>query len=182
MELRKGQKIPLNENLLNVKFVRNASNIEIDTAAFLQGDSVKVADEDFIFYGNPKHNSGGIIHREDDSLSLNLQKIPARIQKISFTATIYDAEKRRQNFSKLSGANLKIFSAETGAELANFPITGTKATGNLMQSAQVLTEDLPRFVKILELKSLRKKIRRKKIFRRRYLHKLLLKQRRKLKL
>ena len=120
MELRKGQKISLNENFLTVKFERNAGTVEIDTAAFLQSGNQNVADEDFIFYGNSKHNSGGIIHREDDSLQLNLSKIPAHIDKISFTATIYDAEKRKQNFSKISGAKLKIFATSTNEEIATF--------------------------------------------------------------
>ena len=120
MEIRRGQKVLLNENFLCVKFERNSGAVEIDTAAFLQGDEVKVADEDFIFYGNPTHNSGGVTHCEDDSIKIDLQKIPARIKKISFTATIYDAEKRHQNFSKVSGAVLKIFSTSTGAEIFSF--------------------------------------------------------------
>ena len=48
MELRKGQKIPINENFLTVKFERNNSAVEIDTAAFLQEYGGKVGgDEDF---------------------------------------------------------------------------------------------------------------------------------------
>ena len=120
MEVRRGQKVFLNENFLRVQFERNSGAIEIDTAAFLQGDDVKVAEEDFVFYGNPNHASGGVSHLDDDSVEINLQKIPARIKKISFTATIYDAEKRKQNFSKVSGANLKIFSTSTGAEILSF--------------------------------------------------------------
>ena len=122
MELRKGQKIPLNENFLTVKFERNAGNIEIDTAAFLQCGNSKVEDEDFIFYGNPRHNSGGIVHKENDSLDINLPKIPLRIDKISFTATIYDADKRRQNFSQVDNAVFRIYSAQTGEEIANFEL------------------------------------------------------------
>ena len=120
MEIRKGQKVLLHENFLRVEFVRNSGAVEIDTAAFLQGGNEKVADDDFIFYGNPQHNSGGVVHLENDSVEVDLKKIPARLNKISFTATIYDAENRRQNFGKVSGAVLKIFSAKTGAELFSF--------------------------------------------------------------
>ena len=120
MEIRKGQKVLLHENFLRIQFERNSGSVEIDTAAFLQGDDEKVAEEDFIFYGNSKHNSGGVVHLENDLLEVNLKKIPSRIKKISFTATIYDAEKRRQNFGKVSGAVLKIFSASTGEEIFSF--------------------------------------------------------------
>ena len=118
MELNKGQKITLTENFLTVHFERNKTEIEIDTAAFLQGDNEKVADEDFIFYGNPNHNSGSVIHRAD-FIEIDLSKIPQRIEKISFTATIYDAEKRKQNFSQVKNACLKIKNSR-GNEIASF--------------------------------------------------------------
>ncbi len=121
MELRKGQKVQLNENLLTVRFERNSGAVEIDTAAFLQTASPTVAEEDFIFYGNAIHNSGGVIHNADDSISIDLSKIPKHIEKISFTATIYDAAVRKQNFSKISGASLKIINRQ-GVNLYNFAL------------------------------------------------------------
>ena len=121
MELRKGQKIPLDETFLIVKFERNAGAVDIDTAAFLLQNTGKVAgDDDFIFYGNPRHISGSVVHdNDDDSVEIDLTKIPRHVEKISITATIYDAESRRQNFSKISGAILKLYNS-SGVEIANF--------------------------------------------------------------
>ena len=120
MELSKGQKIPLNENFLTVKFQRPDSALEIDTAAFLTQSNGKVAgDEDFVFYGNTQHNSGGVVHK-NDSIEIYLDKIPRHVEKISLTATIYDADKRKQNFSMIRGATLKIFGAR--GEIATFPL------------------------------------------------------------
>ena len=121
MELRKGQKIPLNETFLKIKFERNAGAMDIDTAAFLLQNTGKVAgDEDFVFYGNPRHISGSVIHDSDnDSVYINLTVIPRHVEKICITATIYDAEQRRQNFSKISGAVLKIYNS-SDIEIANF--------------------------------------------------------------
>lgn len=122
MELRKGQKIPLNENFFTLKFERKSSAIEIDTAAFLQEYGGKVGgDDDFVFYGNTSHDSGGVKHCGDDSLEIDLSKIPKRIEKISFTATIYDAEIRKQNFSQISGGIFKIKNSQ-GMEVATFPL------------------------------------------------------------
>ena len=122
MELRKGQKIPLNENFFTLKFERKSSAIEIDTAAFLQEYGGKVGgDNDFVFYGNTSNDSGGVKHRGDDSLEVDLSKIPKRIEKISFTATIYDAEIRKQNFSQISGGIFKIKNSQ-GADVAIFPL------------------------------------------------------------
>ena len=120
MELRKGQKIPLNETFLRIKFERNAGALDIDTAAFLLQNNGKVAgDEDFVFYGNPRHISGSVIHCEDDSVEIDLTKIPRHVEKISITATIYEADQRRQNFSKISGAVLEIITFK-GSEIASF--------------------------------------------------------------
>lgn len=120
MQLSKGQKIPLNENSLTFKFERPTSALEIDTAAFLTQAGGKVAgDEDFVFYGNTQHNSGGVVHK-NDAIEINLDKIPRHVEKISLTATIYDADARKQNFSMIRGATLKIFGAR--GELATFPL------------------------------------------------------------
>ena len=122
MELRKGQKIPLNENFLTVKFERNNSAVEIDTAAFLQEYGGKVGgDEDFVFYGNTSHNSDSVHHLSDDSLDIDLSKIPKRIEKISFTATIYDADVRKQNFSLIKNAVLRLKN-NRGEDVATFPL------------------------------------------------------------
>ena len=121
MELGKGQKIPLNENFLTIKFQRPDSALEIDTAAFLTQSNGKVAgDEDFVFYGNAQHNSGAVTHNNDDSIDLDLSRVPRHVERISLTATIYDADKRRQNFSMIRGAALKIFG--TRGEIATFPL------------------------------------------------------------
>ena len=121
MQLGKGQKIPLNENFLTIKFQRPDSALEIDTAAFLTDGHNKVAgDADFVFYGNARHHSGAVTHNDDDSLDIDLSRLPRYIEKISLTATIYDADKRRQNFSMIRGAILKIFG--TRGEIANFPL------------------------------------------------------------
>lgn len=121
MELGKGQKIPLNENFLTFKFERPTSALEIDFAAFLTQSNGKVAaDDDFVFYGNTNHHSDGVILNTDGSLDVNLEKIPRHVEKISLTATIYDADKRKQNFSLIRGMILKIFG--TRGLIATFPL------------------------------------------------------------
>ena len=121
MQLAKGQKIPLNENFLKIKFERPTSALEIDIAAFLTDSTGKVAgDEDFVFYGNKNHVSGGVIHNNDDSIDIYLERVPRHVEKISLTATIYDADKRRQNFGMIRGATLKILSLYD--EIATFPL------------------------------------------------------------
>ena len=117
MELGKGQKIPLNENFLKIKFERPTSALEIDTAAFLTQANGKGAGDEV--YGNARHNSGGVT-LSGDTLEIDLNKIQRHVEKISLTATIYDADKRGQNFSMIRGAVLKILGLYD--EIATFPL------------------------------------------------------------
>ncbi len=49
-----------------------------------------------------------------------MSRIPRHVEKISLTATIYDAERRKQNFSMIKNAILKIFGAD--GEIASFKL------------------------------------------------------------
>ena len=122
MELSKGQKIQLNETFLNIQFERKSGAVEIDTAAFLLEGNGKVnGDEDFVFYGNARHNSGSVIHKDDDSVEIDLTKVPRHVEKVSITATIYDAEVRKQNFGKVSNMVLHLKNS-SGADIATFKL------------------------------------------------------------
>ncbi len=138
--LIKGQKIDLTKNNSTLKKiliglgwnVSNAeNNFDLDAAAFLIQSNNKVGnDEDFIFYGNLKHKSGAVEHMgdnltgegdgDDEQIKIDLEKIPANIEKIAFTVTIYDAERRNQNFGKVSNAYIRVVDAVTQQELIRY--------------------------------------------------------------
>jgi len=124
LEIRKGQKIPLNEDRLVITFARNVTALEIDTSAFLLGADGKAASEnDFIFYGHAVHKpSASVIYSENDgAIQIFLEQIPRNVERIAVTATIYEADKRRQNFGQLTGASLKV-KTFTGVEVATFKL------------------------------------------------------------
>ncbi len=89
----------------------SGSAFDLDAAAFLVGAGGKCPTErDFIFYGNLKHSTGAVEHMgdnltgegdgDDEQIMVDLAKVPANIERIAFTCTIYDAENRRQNFGR----------------------------------------------------------------------------------
>lgn len=131
MELRKGQKISLNDDQLVITFERTASALDIDTSAFLLGANEKAAsDSDFVFYGNTVHvPDSSVMYMEDDgAIHIHLKKIPRDIERIAVTATIYEADVRKQNFGQLKNSYLKIRSYN-GSEIATFkPDTFTVET------------------------------------------------------
>jgi tellurium resistance protein TerD len=144
ISLQKGQKVNLTKDNPGLKNVvvglgwdvnafDTGGDFDLDAAAFLLTDSGKVSrQEDFVFYGNLKHPSGGVEHLgdnrtgagegDDEQIKIDLSKIPDNITKIAFTATIYEPEKRRQNFGQISNAFIRIYNEATGEELLRYDL------------------------------------------------------------
>ena len=144
INLSKGQKVDLtkgNPGLTkimvglgwDVNAFDSGSAFDLDAAAFLLGASGKCPTErDFIFYGNLKHSTGAVEHMgdnltgegdgDDEQIMVDLAKVPANIERIAFTCTIYDAENRRQNFGQVSNAFIRIVDQSTGTELIRYDL------------------------------------------------------------
>lgn len=144
INLSKGQKVELtkgNPGLKNimvglgwdVNIFDSGAAFDLDAAAFLLGSNGKCpADGDFIFYSNLKHSSGSVEHMgdnltgegegDDEQIKINLSSVPANIEKIAFTVTIYDAETRRQNFGQVSNAFIRIVNSDNNEELIRYDL------------------------------------------------------------
>ena len=144
INLAKGQKVDLTKGnpglskiLIGLGWDTNkydgGADFDLDAAAFLTGDNGKVArDEDFVFYGNLKHDSEAVIHTgdnltgegdgDDEVIKVDLSKVPANVSKIDFTVTIYEAEKRNQNFGQVSNAYIRVVDETTNTELIRFDL------------------------------------------------------------
>jgi tellurium resistance protein TerD len=144
INLSKGQKVDLtkgNPGLKNimvglgwdVNAFDSGVDFDLDAAAFMLGADGKCPTEkEFVFYGNLKHTSGSVNHMgdnltgegegDDEQIQIDLSKIPANIEKIAFTVTIYDADKRKQNFGQVSNAFIRIFDETTNAELIRYDL------------------------------------------------------------
>ncbi|MBQ9478684.1 MAG: TerD domain-containing protein [Selenomonadaceae bacterium] len=136
IKLSKGQKIDLTKNnpLLNRVMIglgwQAGQGLDLDTAAFLLRADGKVdSDEDFVFYGNLRHKSGAVTHSGDNTsggtgdveqIHIDLSLVPNDVEKIDFTATIYDAKTRRQNFGMVKDAYIRVVDESSGQELVRF--------------------------------------------------------------
>ena len=108
-------------------------DFDLDAAAFMLGANGKVtSDADFVFYGNLKHASGAVEHMgdnltgdgegDDEQIKINLSAVPASIERIGFTVTIYDADVRKQNFGQVSNAYIRIFDETNNTELIRYDL------------------------------------------------------------
>jgi len=85
-----------------------------------------------VFYGNLAHPSGSVKHMgdnltgegegDDEQIQIDLEKIPANVEKVAFTVTIYDSDARRQNFGQVSNAFIRIVDETTNTELIRYDL------------------------------------------------------------
>ena len=144
ISLQKGQKVDLTKGNPGLKKILiglgwdtnkydGGADFDLDAAAFLLNSSGKVnSDEDFVFYNNLKHKSGSVEHMgdnltgegegDDEEIKVDLSKVPANVEKIDFTVTIYDAEARRQTFGQVSNAYIRVVDDTTGKELIRYDL------------------------------------------------------------
>lgn len=144
ISLSKGQKISLSKEDPSLKKIivglgwdtnkySGGYDFDLDASCFELGANDKVTkDTDFIFYKNLDSTDGAIHHTGDDrtggnsddgddeQIIVDLTKVPDNIQKIAFTATIYDADKRNQNFGQVSNAYVRLVNESTGAEVVRY--------------------------------------------------------------
>ncbi|MGN8654493.1 TerD family protein [Blautia obeum] len=129
VNLQKGQRVSL-DNSMKMALVGlgwdpnrydGGYDFDLDASAFLLGKNGKVLrDEDFVFYGNLETRNGAVKSMGDDTtggnsdegddeqIFIDFSKIPAEIDKIAITVTIYDAVNRRQNFGQVSNAYVRV--------------------------------------------------------------------------
>lgn len=142
--LAKGQKVDLTKSNPGLKSVivglgwdinkyDGGFNFDLDTAAFLTAGNGKVtSDTDFVFYNNLKHPSGAVTHLgdnltgagagDDEQIRIQLDAVPASIEKIDFTVTIHEALERNQNFGQVSNAYIRVLDEASGAELIRYDL------------------------------------------------------------
>ena len=130
ISLSKGQKVDLTKTnpgltkvIVGLGWDTNkydgGKDFDLDTSVFLLGDNGKVgSDSDFIFYNNTTGGNGSVVHTgdnrtgagdgDDEQTNIDLNNVPASVQRITFAITIHEAESRSQNFGQVSNAYVRI--------------------------------------------------------------------------
>ena len=118
-------------------------DFDLDASAFLLTESGKVRGEsDFIFYNQTRSPEGSVEHTgdnrtgdgdgDDESVKIDLSKVPAEIQKIAITVTIHDGESRGQNFGQVQNAFIRIVNDQSNTEIVRFDLNEDYSTETAM--------------------------------------------------
>jgi len=123
--------------------VTDGSAFDLDASVFLVDEGGRVrSDADFVYFNNLKAADGAVEHHgdnltgegegDDEVITVHLSRIPQDVAKISFAATIYEPEQRRQNFGMVSNAFIRVVNAAGGAEIARYDLSEDASTETAM--------------------------------------------------
>lgn len=159
ISLEKGQKVELTKTNPGLKKIKvglgwdikkpdAGIDFDLDALAFLLNSTDKVRGEkDLVFYNNLKHESGAVVHSgdnktglgegDDEMITLEFDKVPADVNKISFAITIHDAEVRKQNFGMVSNAFVRVVDLDTNVELVRYDLGEDYSTNTAVIAGDV---------------------------------------------
>ena len=126
----------------------DGQDFDLDASVFMTADNGKVPSDDyFVFYNQLKSPCGSVQHTgdnltgdgdgDDESVIVELEKVPDNIKSLFVTVTIHDAETRRQNFGQVSNAFVRLVNHETGQEVLRFDLSEDYSTETAMVFGEV---------------------------------------------
>ncbi len=115
---------------------RSDQAFDLDASALLCGADGKVpADSYFVFYNQldapagAAHHSGdsttggGHVGDDDEQVEVDLDAVPAYVDKVVFAVSIYQARERRQTFGDVEQAYIRVADLETGTDLVRYDLS-----------------------------------------------------------
>jgi tellurium resistance protein TerD len=123
--------------------VTDGSAFDLDASVFVLGEDGKVRkNSDFVFFNNLTGGDGAVVHQgdnltgegegDDEVILVTLDKLPANVARISFAATIYEADQRRQNFGMVQNAFIRVVNGDGGKEVARYDLSEDASTETAM--------------------------------------------------
>ncbi|BBH22902.1 chemical-damaging agent resistance protein C [Paenibacillus baekrokdamisoli] len=144
INLSKGQKVDLTKTNPGLSKITvglgwdtnkydGGKDFDLDVSLFLTNAEGKVEGEkNFVFFNNPQNENGSVVHTgdnrtgegdgDDEQVKIELSAVPANIEKIAFTITIYEATERSQNFGQVSRAYARIVNDVNNEEIIRFDL------------------------------------------------------------
>ncbi|WP_420595095.1 TerD family protein [Deinococcus sp.] len=126
----------------------DGADFDLDAMVFLVNDAGKVRnDQDFVFFNNKNSSDGSVVHQgdnrtgagegDDEVINVDLDKVPADVQKIVVAVVIYEGQTRNQNFGMVEKAYARVLNGDGGAEIARYDLTEDGGTVTAMIFGEV---------------------------------------------
>lgn len=126
----------------------SGNDFDLDASVFMVNSEGKVrSDADFIFYGQLKSADGSVVHTgdnrtgegegDDEAIEVNLDGVPANIQRLVVTVTIHEADNRKQNFGMVQNAFIRVVNNDTGNEVVRYDLSEDYSTETALEFGEV---------------------------------------------
>jgi tellurium resistance protein TerD len=138
----------------DVKVVDTGFDFDLDSSVFLLGSNEKlISDQHFIFYNNltspdaaksVQHtgdNLTGAGDGDDEVIKIQLQKVPADVQKIVIAVTIHEAAERHQNFGQVQNAFIRVVNAQNEQEVIRYDLVEDYSIETALIMAELYRKD-----------------------------------------
>ncbi|MBY8887356.1 TerD family protein [Streptomyces sp. PTM05] len=109
------------------------ADFDLDASALLCANGRVLGDEYFVFYNNLKSPDGSVEHTgdelvggtggDDETILVDLAKVPQGVDKVVFPVSIYEAESRSQTFGQVSNAYIRVVNQADQSELARYDLS-----------------------------------------------------------
>ncbi|MCW2596240.1 MAG: TerD-like protein [Jatrophihabitans sp.] len=119
------------------------ADFDLDASALMVGTNGKIlSDAHFIFFNNLTSPEGSVEHTgdnltgegegDDEAIKVNLAAVPAEVDKIVVTVSIYDAESRGQSFGQVRNAYIRVVNQADNNEITRYDLTEDASTETAM--------------------------------------------------
>jgi tellurium resistance protein TerD len=119
------------------------ADFDLDASALMLGTNGKIlSDQHFVFFNNLTSPDGSVEHTgdnltgegegDDEAIKVNLEGVPAEVDKIVVTVSIYDADARQQSFGQVRNAFIRVVNQADDRELARYDLSEDASTETAM--------------------------------------------------
>jgi len=154
INLQKGQRVSVGLQRVTVGLgwdpAETGEDFDLDTTACMLGENKKMPSKDFfVFYSNPQSPDGACkstgddrtgdnsAEGDDEQILVDLTKISPQITTIVFSASIHEADEKRQNFGQVHNSYIRICDTATEEELFRFDLTEDHSTETAIEFGQL---------------------------------------------
>ena len=119
------------------------ADFDMDASVFILAGGKLVSDAHFVFYNNLSSPDGAVVHSgdnkdgsgegDDESVTIDLSKLPPQADEISFVVTINDGEARRQNFGQIKNSAIRLYDANSGTVVGQYALIEEFSTETSVQ-------------------------------------------------
>ncbi|MGF1588210.1 MAG: TerD family protein [Pleurocapsa sp.] len=121
-------------------FFGGNKQFDLDSSVICLDANKKLTDvKNIIYFGNLRHSSSAIAHQgdnltgagegDDEVINIDLPLVPSSIVYLVFVINIYKCNQRRQDFSMVDNAFVRLVNRTSNKELARYNLSGAEYKG-----------------------------------------------------